>query len=136
MSKTFIAIVGKEEKKKKAFTLYTDVATHSSKFFQAALSIDPPESQHDSVTLTEVSAVEFDYYLQWLSTHDRSFLSDINSSQLAKLYYSATSSVTQLSAPASSTTSSNTPSTEAFTLTIPSSPRLGSRRLKIRRCAR
>lgn len=39
MSKTFIAIVGKEENNK-AFTLYTDVATSSSKFFQAAMSKD------------------------------------------------------------------------------------------------
>lgn len=83
MSKTFVAIVGK---KGKEFVLHTDVASRSSEFFRAAMNNDWKESQQKRVTLKELDAAHFEVYLQWLSTHDRSFLEDFTLRRLAELY--------------------------------------------------
>jgi len=83
MSKTFIAVVGEEQKE---FTVYTDVAMRSSKFFQAALTRDWIESRTNRVTLKEVSAIHFENYLQWLSTNDSSHLDEFGMREAAKLY--------------------------------------------------
>jgi hypothetical protein len=70
MTKTFTACVGQT---KKEFTLYTEIATRSSKFFQAALrrdwkGRDWKESRENRVTLAEVHPGVFEGYLQWLNT--------------------------------------------------------------------
>lgn len=65
MTKTFIVSVGAT---KKEFTLYTEIATRSSKFFQAALSRNWKESQENRVVLAEVHPDVFEGYLQWLNT--------------------------------------------------------------------
>lgn len=83
MSKTFIAVIGEE---KKEFTLYTDIATRSSKFFEAALSKSWQESVQNCVTLKDFKVVEFESYLRWLSTCDRSFLVDFDLCDIAGLY--------------------------------------------------
>jgi hypothetical protein len=83
MSKSFLAIVGADEKE---FMLYTNVACGSSKFFHAAMNNDWRESHQNRVTLVEIDASDFEHYLQWLSTNDHSFLDDTTFHQLAKLY--------------------------------------------------
>lgn len=83
MSKTFVAAVGEDQKE---FTLHTNVASRSSRFFRAAMNNDWRESQQNRVTLREIEASDFQQYLQWLSTHDRSALDDATFHQLAKLY--------------------------------------------------
>lgn len=83
MSKTFIAVVGEEGKE---FMLHTDVASRSSKFFAAATNRDWRESRQNRVNLVELEVKEFEQYLQWLSTHDHSFLDGIHFTQLARLY--------------------------------------------------
>ena len=83
MSKTFIAMVGEWEEE---FTLHTDVACRSSKFFQTALDRDWKESQTNTVVLHDVKAAHFESYLQWLSTNDHSFLEEYDLVELAKLY--------------------------------------------------
>ena len=83
MSKTFVVTVGDEEKE---FILHTDVAARSSKFFRAAMSNDWKESRQNRVTLKELETVDFELYLQWLSTNEHSFLSDLNLHRLAELY--------------------------------------------------
>lgn len=83
MSKTFIVVVGDGGKE---FTLHTDVAVRSSKFFHAAMSNDWNESRQNRVTLKEPRTVNFEFYLQWLSTNEHSFLGDLALYQLAELY--------------------------------------------------
>lgn len=83
MSKTFVAVVGENQKE---FMLHTNVASRSSGFFRAAMNNDWRESQQNRVTLGEIEASEFERYLQWLSTHDHSFLDGISFRRLAKLY--------------------------------------------------
>ena len=83
MRKTFVAVVGED---KTEFTLYTNVASRSSKFFQAALGKVWQESLQNRVTLKDVKAIEFETYLQWLSTNDHSFLADSDLHELAGLY--------------------------------------------------
>jgi hypothetical protein len=65
MTKTFTACVGTTNKE---FTLYTEIATRSSKFFQAALRRDWKESRANRVVLAEVRPGVFEGYLQWPST--------------------------------------------------------------------
>ena len=65
MSKTFLAVVGKG---KKEFMLYTDIATHSSKFFQAALNRDWKEAKEKRVILADTRSSLFETYIQWLNT--------------------------------------------------------------------
>lgn len=83
MSKNFIAVVGKKQKE---FTLYTDVACRSSKFFQAALSKGWKESLSNRVILREITTIHFQAYLQWLCTNDPSHLEAINMSRAVDLY--------------------------------------------------
>lgn len=83
MSKAFVAVVGENQKE---FMLHTNVASRSSGFFRAAMNNDWRESQQNRVTLGEIEASEFERYLQWLSTHDHSFLDGISFRRLAKLY--------------------------------------------------
>lgn len=85
MSETFIVVVGT---KKKEFTLYTSIATRSSKFFQAAMSRDWKECQEKRVTLAEVEVNVFQGYLQWLNTGDITFagLGDASATTFAKFY--------------------------------------------------
>ncbi|GAB7335545.1 hypothetical protein MBLNU13_g07885t1 [Cladosporium sp. NU13] len=65
MTKTFTVSVGMTRKE---FTLYTSIATRSSKFFQAALSRNWQESHENRVVLAEVHPDVFEGYLQWLNT--------------------------------------------------------------------
>ena len=83
MSKTFIAVVGEKQKE---FTLYTDVACRSSKFFQAALSKGWKESLQNRVTLREITTIHFQACLQWLSTNDPSHLEAISRGRAVDLY--------------------------------------------------
>ena len=83
MSKTFIAVVGEKQKE---FTLYTEVACRSSKFFQAALSKGWKESLQNRVILRGVTTTHFQDYLQWLSTNDPSYLEVIPMGRAARLY--------------------------------------------------
>jgi len=83
MSRTFIAVVGEEQKD---FMLHTAVASRSSNFFHAAMNNDWRESRQRRITLLEIDPPDFEHYLQWLSTHDHSFLDDTSFHQLAKLY--------------------------------------------------
>lgn len=85
MSETFIAVVGTE---KIEFTLYTSIATRSSKFFQAAMSRDWKECREKRVTLAEVDVDVFQGYLQWLNTGDIPFarFEDSSTTTCAELY--------------------------------------------------
>lgn len=65
MTKTFTVSVGTT---KKEFTLYTEIATRSSKFFQAALTRNCKESHENRILLAEVHPDVFEGYLQWLDT--------------------------------------------------------------------
>lgn len=83
MSKTFTAVVGGGRRE---FTLYTDIASRSSKFFHAALRRDWKEAHQNTVVLHEVTVTRFESYLQWLNTNDHSFLGECVIAELAQLY--------------------------------------------------
>jgi len=65
MTKTFTASIGTT---KKEFTIYTEIATRSSKFFQAALNRNWKEKKDNRIVLAEVHPDVFEGYLQWLNT--------------------------------------------------------------------
>lgn len=67
MTKTFTVIIGHNETK---FILHTELATRSSKFFEAAMIRDWAESREKEVTLAEFDEHEFGSYLQWLNTSE------------------------------------------------------------------
>ena len=70
MSETFVAIIGKSRKR---FTLHTELAKRSSKFFEAAMSRDWKEAKEKEVVLEEYTVDEFEGYLQWLTTGEVTF---------------------------------------------------------------
>lgn len=83
MSKTFITVVGEEQQE---FTLHTDVACRSSKFFQAALSKGWKESLQNRVMLREITTIDFQGYLQGSSSNDPSHLEAISMGRTISLY--------------------------------------------------
>ena len=83
MRKTFLVVVGEDETE---FTVHTDVASRSSKFFRAALSSGWKESLQNHVTLKNITSINFGYYLQWLSTNDHKFLVELSLLTFVQLY--------------------------------------------------
>lgn len=69
------------------FTLHTEIATHWSKFFHAAVTRPWRESQDKWVFLPDVDADTFAGYFQWLNTGYVTVIDKNSMSELVKLYF-------------------------------------------------
>ena len=84
MSATFTALVGRNRKK---FTLYTNVATNSSRYFKAIVRNwgEGPDKDR-RVALPAVDEDIFEGYLQWLNTGNLTFTGQPSMLAMTKLY--------------------------------------------------